>query len=108
VPTKKVSAVIGYHSTSENDIATIDVVFDGKPAFSIDKIEHAPQWSYWSLIKVPVIVFATGLGFTLLIGLIVVIRSNPKLQEAILLIFKELNPTVARVTDILMRTTMGL
>ncbi|MBZ0258044.1 hypothetical protein K8I31_18410 [bacterium] len=103
VPTKKISAIIGYHIENSNQEPSIEVIYDGRPAIETDNVDLIPKWSYWSTFQIPIMVLAIGLIFTFLIGSFVVIMKNPKLKEATLLILKELNPTISNITDIILK-----
>lgn len=105
VPTKVVSAIVGYRTVEYTETEIVDVVFDGLPAERIAKIEEAPKWSLWNQFERPLSILATGFGITLLVGIVIVIRANPRLRDAILLLLKELNPTISRIADLVIRTT---
>ncbi len=103
VPTKVVSAIIGYQTIKIKTAELIDVVYDGLPAERVKSIEEAPIWTVWSQFEKPLSVFLSGIGITILIGIVIVIRSNPKLRDATLLLLKELNPTISHFTDIIVK-----
>jgi len=103
VPTKVVSAIVGYQTVKDNETETVDVVFDGLPAERVKNIEEAPKWSLWNQFEKPLSVLASGFGITLLVGVVIVVRSNPRLKAATLLLLKELNPTISKITDIIMK-----
>lgn len=103
IPTKKISVLIGYHIDKSNTEPIVDVIYDGRPATMTDNVDSVPMWSWWQAFQIPIKVFGFGLLFTVLIGSVVVIRNNPKLREAFLLILKELNPTIANITDMLLK-----
>lgn len=98
-----IEARIGFYSNSVQAVPTVDVVVDGKPAQKISSLELAPEWSIWRLFELPLKILGWGLAFTLIIGLIVVIGANPRTRKAFLLLVKELNPTVARLVDIIIK-----
>ncbi len=83
----------------------MDVVFDGLPAEQIEKIGEAPKWSLWNQFEKPILILAVGFGITLLVGIVIVIRANPRLRDATLLLLKELNPTISRIADLVIKAT---
>lgn len=105
VPTKRVSALVGYSNSNDSLSSTIDVIYDGKPAEQVSSIDNVPQWSYWKAFETPLRILGLGLLLTVLIGFVVVIKNNPRLRDALLLIMKELNPTISKIVDVILKTT---
>ncbi len=105
VPTRVVSVLIGYRTFEKDGKEVIDVVFDGLPAQRVRNVEEVAKWSLWHEFKKPLSVLAAGFGLTILFGIAVVIRASPRLREASLLLLKELNPTVSRIADMLIKAT---
>jgi len=97
-------AKIGFYSDSSQTAPSIDIVVDGKIAQKVSSLELAPDWSIWQLFELPLKILGWGFAITLMIGLMVVVAANPRTRGAFLLLVKELNPTVARLVDIIIRT----
>jgi hypothetical protein len=100
VATKSATAFVRYYSDNSNDSPNVEVAFDGKLAPKIQDIRDATPNSYWQIFKLPLLILGVGLLVTFLLGLIKVLRENPRLRRASLLILKELNPTFYRVIEL--------
>ena len=103
VPDHPLEAFVGFYGEGSQSPPDIDVVADGRPAERLSSLGLAPEWSAWRAFELPVKILGWGLGITLAIGLIVVVAANARTREAALLIVKELNPTLARLVDVLLR-----
>ena len=103
IPTKKVSTIIGYYSPNSQEIPIVDAIYDSKPAIKVNSIESVQNWSYLNLFQLPIKIFIFGLLITIIIGLVPVIRTNSKIRDALLLIFKELNPNLAKIADVIVK-----
>lgn len=104
VPNHRLNAEAPFYGDTSGASPLIDVVADGKPAIRISSLELAPDWSLWVPFELPLRILGWGLLLTLAAGLAVIVAASPRTREAFLLLVKELNPTLARLVDLLIRT----
>lgn len=98
---KTVKAGLGYHTDPSGGSVSIDVVADGVVAFEVSDISVAPAWAPWRAFELPLKILGWGFAITLCVGLVAVFVANPTSRTAVLLVIKELNPTLARVVDLI-------
>jgi len=104
VPDHPLEALVGFYSDGSKSPPDIDVVADGKPAQRVSSLDLAPDWSTWRLFELPLKVLGWGLAITITAGLFVVLAASSRTRAAFLLLVKELNPTLARVVGVLVRS----
>jgi len=78
VPEKKVVVDFGYEPPKAD--TEIDVVFSGIFAEKVIDIDKVTSWSLYKYLKLPVKVFVFGLMLTVLIGIVLSVRKNPRLR----------------------------
>jgi len=100
---KPVKAFLGYGLFQFSP--SVEVIYDGKPANRVRSIEEAKAESFVDIFKTPIEIFITGLIITLIAGFIVVLVNNRRLRDAMLLVIKELNPTLSKTVDLLIKIT---
>jgi hypothetical protein len=100
VPERIVTSNVTYHQSGDGkQMPRVDIVADGELASRVERVELAPRLTFWSYFDVPAKVLAGGLLLTLLGGLVAVTRRNREIADALLLLAKELNPTVSYIVS---------
>lgn len=98
---KPVKAFLGYGLLQSSP--SVEVIYDGKPANRVRSLEEAKTESFLDIFKTPLKIFITGIIITLIAGFIVVLINNRRLRDAMLLVIKEINPTLSKTVDLLIK-----
>lgn len=77
---KIVSVSVGYESEVAGE-ASVEVVFDGRPAERVSSVVAEEESALWAAIKMPVLILVAGALFTLLVAASTVIRNSPDIAE---------------------------
>ena len=100
---KIVKASLSYHRDTSSRALAVDVIADKIVATEVASLSTVPPWAPWRAFELPLMILGWGFAITLGVGLIAVLVANPTVRDALFLIIKELNPTVARLADTLAR-----
>jgi hypothetical protein len=84
-----------------NSPPKVKVVADGQSAKESFDLSEVKQRGIMSLLKLPLAILGIGLVITAVVGFFVVLEKNPKLRKAVMLILKEMNPTLSTIVDTL-------
>jgi hypothetical protein len=98
---KVVEAHLGYRAAASAGALSVDVVADGVAASEVENLSTVPVWAPWRAFELPLKILGWGFAITLAVGLLAVLVANPASRDALLLLVKELNPTLARLVDAL-------
>ncbi|MCP5105687.1 MAG: toll/interleukin-1 receptor domain-containing protein [bacterium] len=92
VPDKKVVVDFGYEPPKTN--SNSDVVAAGVLAERVQDIDHVPQWTLWSAFEMPLTILLGGMLLSVLIGIGVAARTNPRLRVKLIALLNAVTVTL--------------
>ena len=98
VPEKKVIIDFGYEPTEAT--AESDVVAAGLLAERVPDIDHVQQWTLWQALKLPIQIFVLGILLSILVGIAMAARTNPRLRNKLLDLLDAISPLSASIVKI--------
>jgi hypothetical protein len=100
VPERILTSNVTYHQDGDGkQPPRVEFVADGELATQVATIEAAPKLTFWSYFEAPAKVLGIGLFITLLAGFVTVARRNREVSKALLLLVKELSPTLSYIVS---------
>jgi hypothetical protein len=94
-PTKVLRLEVAYFSPpGQTDNGTVDAFFDGKPSTLVGDIGAAPRPTILASFRIPLLVLGIGMGITLGVAAVLVLRRNRELADAAVMILR----TTAKMT----------
>ena len=101
VPDKKVIIDLGYEPTDAT--AESDVVAGGLLAERVPDIDHVQQWTLWQALKLPVQIFVFGILLSIVVGIFMAARKNPRLGKKLLDLLDAISPLSASVAKVFLK-----
>lgn len=100
-PEKKVIIDLGYkppHSETESDI-----VVSGIFAEKVQNVDHIPQWTLWKALVLPLQILFFGLLISIIIGVGIAARNNPRLRAKLFELLEAISPAYASILKIVIK-----
>jgi len=98
VPEKKVIIDFGYEPTKAT--AESDVVTAGLLAERVPDVDHVQQWSLLQALKLPIQIFVLGILLSILVGIVLAARTNPRLRNKLFDLLDAISPLSATTIKI--------
>lgn len=98
VPDKKVIIDFGYEPTKAT--AESDVVAAGLLAERVPDVDHVQQWTLWQTLKLPIQIFLLGIFLSILVGIVLAARTNPRLRNKLIDLLDAISPLFASIVKI--------
>jgi len=99
VPEKKVVVDFGYEPPKSKTES--DVVVAGVFAERVQDVDHIAQWTLWKALELPIRILVGGIILSILIGVGMAARNNPRLKTKLIELLDAVSPMSAAILKIL-------
>ena len=99
VPEKHVIFDLGFRPKDAD--YSCDVVADGTLAILVPDIDSVPSWSVLHSFKTPIMILIIGLIFSLIAGVTIAAKRNPRIREKLLSVIDTVTPTFGKLFRII-------
>lgn len=101
VPDKKVVVDLGYEPPKAN--SNSDVVAAGVMAEEVQDVDNVPQWTLWRALELPLTIFFGGIILSVLVGIGMAARTNPRLRDKLIELLDAVSPISASLMKIMIK-----
>lgn len=101
VPDKTVVVDLGYEPPKAN--SNSDVVAAGLMAEEVQDVDNVPQWTLWRALELPLTIFFGGIILSVLVGVGMAARTNPRLKDKLIELLDAVSPISASLLKIIIK-----